>query len=1108
MGHTASSADIHVSLLGGFSVAVAGQPVSDHWRLRKAKTLVKLLALAPGHRMHREVAVGVLWPDAEPQVATNNLHQVLHNVRRMLGPASIGLVDDVVRLSPAGRLTVDIDQFEQAAAVARRGADIAALQHAVQLWTGPLLPEDRYADWAEEHRDRLTETHAAVATLLGSALAARGDHEATLALLEPLAFARPRDEHLHRVLIASLASSGRRWEAIEAYERLRDALDEAYAAEPEPQTKVLYRRLLTGEQVAHAPHPTGPGRPALVGRRPEWERLRSAWQRASDGESHLFLITGEAGIGKTRLAEELLVWAEQKGIATARTRSYSADGRLTLAPVAEWLRSDAVRRSLGRLDDVWLTEIARLVPELLVERPQLRRPEDLTQFGQGQRFLEALSRAVLTAPQPLLLMIDDMQWCDQGTLEWLHFLLRPDRRQRLLVLGTARQEDLVPSHRLAPWLLRLRSEGSATDLALEPLGVAETAQLASQVIRRELDDRSASQLYAETDGNPLFVVEMARAGLGRGARQRWSGGHDLSGPRFATTDLPPRMHAVIAGRLTQLTSGARELAGLAAAVGQTFTVELLSEASGADPASLTERLDELWHRRIVKTAPQQTVLSPGNASTGATSGPGAIMFDFSHDKIRDVAYAELSPVRRRDWHSRIAQAMERLCANDLDPVSGQLASQYEHAGEAVRAIPFYQRAAEVAMRVYAHEEAIALIRRGMGLLDGMTDLARRDEQEVRLLQLLALALVATHGYGAPGVLEALSRAQSLNSELGKPAEPPVLRALAIAHLNNGDFRAANGFGEQLLRLATQECDPILLVEAHYVQGVALFWTGSFAESSSHLEQALGYYDPKHSPAHITRYSQDPSVVCRCRFAFNLWCRGYPDEARTVQLTAMAQAGALAHPFSLAYALTWDAMLHHAMGDSDSVLESVGAITTLNGKHPLRFWSSWATVLHGWALAEAGQPERGIAEIRRGDGELRAVGGRFLRPFVIRLLAEQFRRLGRIEDGLALLTEFSTGAGTDQSWCDAELQRLRGALLLAHGREPEAEAAYRRAIEIAQRQQAKVFELRATTNLAELWLRQGRPTEARRVLAEVYGWFTEGRDTSDLRIAQALLDAAR
>jgi DNA-binding SARP family transcriptional activator len=149
--------------------------------------------------------MGVLWPNAEPQVATNNLHQVLHNVRKMLGPASIGLVDDVVRLSPAGRLTVDIDQFEQAAAVARRGADLSALQHAVQLWTGPVLPEDRYADWAEEHRDRLTETHAAVAMLLGSALAARGDHEATLALLEPLAFARPRDEHLHRVLIDRLS---------------------------------------------------------------------------------------------------------------------------------------------------------------------------------------------------------------------------------------------------------------------------------------------------------------------------------------------------------------------------------------------------------------------------------------------------------------------------------------------------------------------------------------------------------------------------------------------------------------------------------------------------------------------------------------------------------------------------------------------------------------------------------------------------------------------------------------------------------------------------------------------------------------------------------------
>ena len=243
-GDDAHEPRVRVALLGGFSLSVAGQPVAGRWRLRKAKTLVKLLALAPGHRLHRGTVMELLWPAADPQVAANNLHQLLHQVRRMAGSASIAVVDGVVRLCPGGELVVDVDQFEQAAAKARRDDDVIALHQALRLWTGPLLPEDLYADWAAGHRDRLTETHAAVATMLGSKLAEQGDQEAALALLEPLAAARPSDERLHRVFIEALAATGRRWESVEAYERLRDTLDETYAAEPEPQTQALYRRLL------------------------------------------------------------------------------------------------------------------------------------------------------------------------------------------------------------------------------------------------------------------------------------------------------------------------------------------------------------------------------------------------------------------------------------------------------------------------------------------------------------------------------------------------------------------------------------------------------------------------------------------------------------------------------------------------------------------------------------------------------------------------------------------------------------------------------------------------------------------------------------------------
>jgi predicted ATPase len=601
----------------------------------------------------------------------------------------------------------------------------------------------------------------------------------------------------------------------------------------------------------------------LVGRQREWKRLLSSWQRASGGTSHLFLISGEAGIGKSRLAEELLAWADQQGIATARTRSYQAEGRLALAPATEWLRSDAIRNSLIRPPEIWLTEIARLLPELLDERPSLRRPEQTAEPSQRQRFFEALSRAVLAAPQPLLLLIDDLQWCDQETLQRLHFLLRFDTRSRLLIIGTARPEELVSTPPVADWLGRLRSEGSVNELALASLDAAETAQLAEQIIKDDLDEQSALRLYRETEGNPLFVVEMASAGLNGGAAELAGGGSDVSAQQLSTANLPPRMHAVIAGRLAQLSPETRELTGLAAAVGRVFTGDILRKASGVDAGRLTNELDELWQRRIVRPASRPLFSAEANS------------FDFSHDKIREVAYAELSPMKQRYWHSRIAQALEEIYVANPDPVSAQLATHYEQAGEPVRAIPFYGRAAQVAQRVYAHGEAIGHLRHGLQLLHNVPDQARREEQQLDLLRLLSLALVATEGYGAPVVVETLSEAQMLNQRLGNPPDPLILRALAIAALNVRNFQQGLAFGDQLLELADQQGDPLLLVEGHYVLGVTLHYAGSFTRSRVHLEQALGRYDPTHSSAHITRYSQDPSVICQCRLAFDLCCLGYP-----------------------------------------------------------------------------------------------------------------------------------------------------------------------------------------------------------------------------------------
>jgi predicted ATPase/DNA-binding SARP family transcriptional activator len=477
MGVTAVGAEIRISLLGGFSVAVAGKPIDDHWRLRKAKTLVKLLALAPGHWLTRDFVVDTLWANAEPQAASNNLHQILHSIRRMMGAESIALDDDVVRLRPAGGLTVDVDLFERAAAIGRASNDIAALREALALWTGPLLPEDQYADWALGHRERLAETHDAVTTLLGSRLSEQGELEAGLALLEALAFTRTLDEPLHRALIDTLAGLGRRWEAIEAYERLRTGLDEAYAVEPEPETKALYRRLLSAGQAMPAtiPHNLPESTTSFIGRR----RLLTELS-AGLGRTRLLTLTGVGGVGKSRLALEL---ARRSGASTE-------------VP-----------------DGVWLVELAGIQdPEIVASTvaSSLR----LTLPG-GPNPMVALAGQL--ASRQLLLIMDNCEHLLEACCDLVHEVLT--RCPEINVVTTSREPLAIPGE-LVYRVPSLDLPQHGADLDLRELFRLEAVQLFMErawltVPSFKLNTKTAgpvAEICRRLDGIPL-ALELAAARL-------------------------------------------------------------------------------------------------------------------------------------------------------------------------------------------------------------------------------------------------------------------------------------------------------------------------------------------------------------------------------------------------------------------------------------------------------------------------------------------------------------------------------------------------------------------------------------------------------------------
>jgi DNA-binding SARP family transcriptional activator len=695
---------LRVSLLGDFCIRDDTAPLKDVHTPRLESLLAYLMLHqdAPVSRAHLAF---LFWPDTTEAQARTNLRNLLHYLRRALpnADAYLDATAQTVQWQPDAPLAMDVADFDRELAYADEATQIGdwaaardALERAVTLYRGDLLPSC-YDDWIIPQREELRRAYLDALERLARVLEERGDYQAAIHNVQRLLRHDPLQEAGYRRLIRLHALNGDRAAALQAYHTCTTILQRELEVEPSAATREAYEQLLGAETRPPPMVPTTTAYSPLVGREREWAQLQRTWRAVTAGaEPHAVMLRGEAGIGKTRLAEDLLQWAMRQGIASANARCYAAEGQLAYAPVTAWLR--ACR--LEPLEDVWLAEVARLLPEVLAQRPDLPRPAPLTDAWQRERLFEALSRAILSRSRPLLLTIDDLQWSDRDTLEWLHFLLRFDRDARLLVVGTFRPEEVVGDHPLQSTLRALRLEGKVTEVDLGPLDEASTRTLASQVSGTELDLATAEFLYRETEGNPLFVVEAVRAGLlvhyqRRGAAPAQRLAHNsLSGD----VGLPPRVQAVLEARLGQLSSPTRELARLAATIGREFNLELLATASNCDEDTLVRELDELWQRRIVRER-------------------GRKDYDFSHDKLREVAYGDMSAAHRRLLHHHVARALEMLHAAKLDPVSYQLAAHYERAGLPALSIPYYLRAAEVARQVYANDEAVSLFRRGLTLCE-------------------------------------------------------------------------------------------------------------------------------------------------------------------------------------------------------------------------------------------------------------------------------------------------------------------------------------------------------------------------------------------------------
>jgi len=871
----------------------------------------------------------------------------------------------------------------------------------------------------------------------------------------------------------------------------------------------------------------------LVGREPEVALLLERWAQSKAGLGQVVLLSGEGGIGKSRLAEVLRQRVVSEGSLGIVLRCSPYHTNSALYPAIEHLqralqftRDDSPEEKLRKLEESLARtgvqvpspsmgegqggggtaasippiptfprqggrdpqgEMVPLLADLLsVPLPDGRYPPVLlSPQQQRQRTLDALVAWLLAEAerQPVLAVWEDLHWADPSTLELLGLLIEQAPTARMLMLVTARPEFRPP------WAPR-------SHLAQLTLGRLSCPQIETMVRQltgnKPLPAEVLTQVVAKTDGVPLFVEELVKMILESGLVWEEADRYALTGP-LPPLAMPATLQDSLMARLDRMAT-ARAVAQFGAVLGREFAYELIRGVVLMDEATVQHGLAQLVEAELLYQRGR----------------PPQARYRFKHALIQEAAYQSLLKSTRQQYHQRVAQVLTGQFPEIIETQPELLAHHYTEAGLTEQAIPYWQRAGERSRARSADVEAVAHLTQGLAILQTLPNTPMRTQRELDMQLALGRALAVVKGFAAPETGQAYARARELCHQVGDSARLfAVLVGLREFYLNRGELHTARELAEACLSLAQRQHDPAPLMRAHFGLGSILYFLGELIPARTHLAQAIALYTPQQDRALI---GQAPlGVPCFARAAGTLWRLGYPDQAlaRLNELLTLAQE--LTDAYNLARAGVYAAEVHHLRREWSAAQGQAEASLALSTAQAFVHWVGPGTFWRGWALAVQGQGEEGVVQMQQGLAARQATGNMVSRAEYLALLAEAEGRIGQTEAGLCRLAEaLAAMAKTGSRYDEAELYRIKGKLLLQQAvpDEPKAEACFQQALVIARRQQAKSWELRAAVSLSRLWQQQGRRKEAHDLLAAIYGWFTEGFDTADLQEAKALLTELR